>query len=199
MKEIALIGAGGHAKVIIEIIEASNDKVVFVNDTNEALSDVHGYAVHADLPAAHQSVVIAIGGNGVRKKIAASLPNAFATVVHPRANLSTRCTIGEGTVVMAGATINSDASIGRHCIVNTNASVDHDCRIGDYVHVAPNVAIAGGVSIGEGTLVGIGSSILPGVTIGAWSVIGAGAVVIDDVPDHAVVTGIPADIIKSTQ
>lgn len=199
MKEIALIGAGGHAKVIIEIIESAGDKVVFINDTDERTTSVLGYPVSVDNPAPDTPVVISIGSNRVRKRIADGLANPVATATHLRANLSSRCSIGEGTVVMAGATINSDTVVGRHCIVNTNASIDHDCRIGDYVHIAPNVAIAGGVAIGEGSMIGIGTSVIPGITIGAWVTIGAGSVIIADVPDHAVVVGVPGDIIKYNQ
>jgi sugar O-acyltransferase (sialic acid O-acetyltransferase NeuD family) len=199
MKEIALIGGGGHAKVIIEIIEEAGGRVVFINDTDKTVTDVIGYAVSDAMPPADNAVIISVGSNRIRKRIASEIKNEMATAIHPKANLSSRCKIGEGTVVMAGATINSDALIGKHCIINTNASVDHDCHIGDFVHIAPGVSIAGTVSIGEGTLVGIGSCIIPGINIGKWVTIGAGSVIINDVPDHAVVVGVPGDVIKYNQ
>jgi sugar O-acyltransferase (sialic acid O-acetyltransferase NeuD family) len=199
MKEIALIGGGGHAKVIIEIIEESGDRVITVNDTDISITEINGYKVSDEMPGAETATLISIGSNRIRKRIALEIKNHFATAVHPKANLSSRCRIGEGTVVMAGATINSDATIGNHCIINTNASVDHDCVIGDFVHLAPGVSIAGTVSVGEGTLVGIGSSVIPGIQIGKWVTIGAGTVIIKDVPDYAVVVGVPGDIIKYNQ
>lgn len=196
MNRIAMIGAGGHAKVIIEIVEACNDQVVFVNDTDANISDILNYRVSHEMPEPGVPVIVSIGNNKIRKRIAGAIANPCYTAIHPRATVSSRATLGEGTVVMAGAVINSGASVGRHCIINTNASVDHDCVIGDYAHIAPGVALAGNVSVGEGTLVGVGSSIIPGVKIGSWVTIGAGSVVIADVPDHAVVVGVPADVLK---
>ena len=99
---------------------------------------------------------------------------------------------GTGPSPMALAMRRSASPCERYAIVNTNASVDHDCRIGEFVHVAPGVAICGGVRVGAGTLVGVGARVLPNVTIGARAVIGAGAVVVHDVPDGAMVTGVPA-------
>lgn len=197
--KIALIGAGGHAKVIIEIFEEMGEEIIMINDNNAALSNLYEYSVTTDMPAQDISVIISVGSNKIRKRIATGLTNAFATAIHPKANLSKRCTINEGTVVMAGVTINSNAVIGKHCIINTNASVDHDCVIGDFVHIAPGSSIAGGVAIGEGTQIGVGSSIIPGITIGKWVTIGAGTVVLDDVPDYAVVVGVPGNIIKFNQ
>jgi sugar O-acyltransferase (sialic acid O-acetyltransferase NeuD family) len=194
-KTFALIGAGGHAKVIIDIIEEMGGKVEMIND-DAPLTELHGYTVSKELPAKHLQVVIAIGNNKTRKKISEKLDNTFGTAIHPKANLSSRCTIGEGTVVMAGVTINSVAAIGKHCIVNTNAAIDHDCKIADYVHISPGANLAGGVTVGEGTHIGIGSSVIPGITIGKWVTIGAGTAVIENIPDHAVVVGVPGKIIK---
>ena len=97
---------------------------------------------------------------------------------------------------MAGVIINSGSSIGKHCIVNTGAIIEHDCQISDYVHICPNVSIAGSVIINEGTQVGIGATIIQGIEIGKWVMIGAGAVIINDVPDYAVVVGNPGKVIK---
>ena len=94
-----------------------------------------------------------------------------------------------GTVVMAGVSINADTRIGFHCIINTNASID-------YVYISPNAALAGNVLVKEGAHIGIGASIIQGVKIGRWSTIGAGAVIIDDIPDFAVVVGNPGKVIK---
>jgi len=197
-KTFALVGAGGHAKVIIEIIEEMGGEIAMINDT-APIDNLHGYTVTQELPPPELPVIISVGNNKIRKKIASALPNIFGTAIHPKANLSTRCSINEGTVVMAGATINSDAVIGKHCIINTNASIDHDCVIGDFVHISPGVSLAGNVTVGEGTQVGIGSSVIPGVNIGKWVSIGAGAAVIANVPDFAVVVGVPGKIIKYNQ
>ena len=194
-KEFVIIGASGHAKVVIEIIEEAGGFVKEVIDSNPSIKELMSYPV-TQQQQSHLSVVIAIGNNTVRKKIAEVSNSSFGTVAHPKANLSKRCTIAEGTVVMAGVTVNADTSIGKHCIINTNASVDHDCKIADFVHISPNASLAGNVTIGEGSHIGIGSVVIQGITIGKWATIGAGAVIIGDVPDNAVVVGIPGKIIK---
>ena len=195
-KPFYIIGAGGHAKVIIEIIEEMGEKVLAVNDNDPKREILLGYPVSNQLPTPDSVAVIGIGNNRIRKKIALEINVPFKKAIHPKANLSSRCVIGDGTVVMAGATINSETVIGKHCIINTNASVDHDCVLADFVHVSPGSSIAGGVTIGEGSHIGIGSSIIPGIKIGQWVTIGAGAAIVEDVPDHAVVVGVPGKIIK---
>lgn len=195
-KKIAVIGASGHGKVIIEILEEMGNTIAHVNDKDASKKLLLGYPVSTAMPAADIPAVIAVGNNKIRKRIAGDMQHSFETAIHPRATISKRCVIEEGTVVMAGVSINSDTRIGKHCIINTNASVDHDCVLGDFVHVSPGVAIAGGVTIGEGSHIGIGSSVIPCVTIGKWVTIGAGTVIIEDVPDNAVVVGVPGKIIK---
>jgi sugar O-acyltransferase (sialic acid O-acetyltransferase NeuD family) len=190
-----IVGAGGHAKVIIEIIEESGFSVNAIIDDNPKIKMLVGYEVtnqkFFDAP-----VIVAIGDNKVRKKFVQSIDYEFGKAIHPRANVSTRCKIGEGTVVMAGTTINSEVNIGKHCIINTNASVDHDCTIGDFVHISPKVTLAGNVTVDEGSHIGIGSTVIQGTHIGKWVTIGAGAVIIEDVPDYAVVVGVPGNIIR---
>jgi acetyltransferase EpsM len=194
-KDISVIGASGHAKVVIEIIEEQGDHVKEVIDSNPVITNLIGYRVtqKQQLPL---PVIIAIGNNKIRQKISIAHTGDFATAIHPRSIVSKRCSLGEGTVVMAGATINVDAAIGKHCIINTNASVDHDCKIADFVHISPNASLAGNVSVGEGSHIGIGSTVIQGIQIGKWVTIGAGSVVIKDVPDYAVIVGVPGNIIK---
>jgi len=195
---IYLYGAGGHSKVVLEIAEALNKPIAGLIDTNLAIKILLDYPVSADLPEGNDTrIVISIGSNTIRKKVAAELAdNQFETLIHPESNLSKRATIGEGTVIMAGVTINFGASIGKHCIINTNASIDHDCRIEDFVHISPNAALAGEVRVGEGTHIGIGACVIQGIHIGKWCTIGAGAVIISDVPNGVTVVGNPGRIIK---
>lgn len=194
-QQFSIIGAGGHAKVVVEVIECMGGEIVKVFDSNPKSTSLYGYPITNDFSFSTK-VIVAIGDNKIRKKMAEDVGGGFGSAIHPHANISMRCIIGEGSVIMAGATVNSNVSIGRHCIVNTNSSVDHDCRLGDFVHISPRVTLGGNVSIDEGSHIGIGSTIIQGTHIGKWVTIGAGAVIIDDVPDYAVVVGVPGNIIK---
>lgn len=197
---IFICGASGHAKVILEMLEVSGVRCDGLFDDNPDIKELLGYPVLGKYDPAlvgdNSKMILAIGNNVVRKKLATAISCQWLNVIHPSANISTRCTIDPGTVVMAGVSINSCVSVGRHAIINTNASIDHDCNLGDFVHISPNVALAGNVIVGEGTHIGIGASVKQGVKIGKWSVIGAGAVVIRDVPDNVVMVGNPGRILK---
>ncbi len=195
-----IIGAGGHAKVIIDNLIEAKEPIEGVWDENPDVSSIMGQSVCGNLAtykaSGYYPAIIAIGSNQIRKKIAAELPIKFGLAIHPKSAVATSAQLGEGTVVMANASINSLTIIGKHVIVNTNASVDHDCKIGDYVHISPQAGLGGGVMVGEGTQVGLGASVIHGITIGKWAVIGAGTVIIKDVPDYAVVVGNPGRVIK---
>jgi len=195
---VYLIGASGHAKVIIEILEQQEIYIGGLQDANPTIKSLLNYDVHQELPTFFDpnddEVIISIGNNSIRKKIATSLPYKFISAIHPRTNISKRTQIGAGSVIIAGVSVNSDVKIGKHAIINTNASIDHDCILDDYVHISPNVALGGDVQVGEGTHIGIGACIIQGVRIGKWCTIGAGAVIIRDVPDGATVVGNPGRI-----
>lgn len=200
VRRIFLYGAGGHAKVILELLEANGEKCGGIYDEHTTLQHLFNYPVSGslndDYKEANAAMIIAVGNNLIRKKLAGRLAAEWATVSHPSANISSRCIIGGGTVVMAGASINSEARTGNHVIINTNSSVDHDCVLADYVHISPNAALAGNVQVGEGTHIGIGATVIQGIKIGKWATIGAGAVIIRNVPDYAVVVGNPGRILR---
>lgn len=197
---VYLIGASGHAEVIIEILEKLKVSIGGLQDSNPDLTSLLGYTIHEKFPNSfnpnEDRVIIAIGNNKIRKRIVLSQNYKFAKAIYPLANISIRTIIGEGTVVMAGVSINSSCKIGNHVIINTNSSIDHNCVLEDYVHVSPNAALAGNVHIGEGSHIGIGVCVIQGITIGKWCTIGAGAVIIKDVPDGVTVVGNPGRIIK---
>ena len=191
-----LYGASGHAKVIIDILEANGQKIDFIVDDNPALTELLGYEVRRNT-GEYDEAIISIGSCEIRKKVVEGLNvGKYATSVHPSAVVSPRATIEEGSVVMQGAIIQSCARIGKHCIVNTGASVDHDCEIGDFVHVAPHATVLGGVKVGEGSWIGAGAVVKQYITVGKNCMIGAGAVVLKDVPDGATVVGVPGKEIK---
>lgn len=188
-----LYGAGGHAKVIIDILRSQNIAVAGLVDDNPAIDRLQGLPILREVPT-DASVIVSIGLNHVRKRVVEKLRCTFGTAIHAHAVVSDTARLGEGSVVMAGAIINADARIGKHCIVNTGASVDHECTIADFVHLSPRATLCGNVSVGEGTWVGAGATVIPGVKIGRWCLIGAGAVVVRDLPDHSVAYGNPCRI-----
>lgn len=200
---LTLIGASGHAKVIVEIAELLSIPIGGLLDKDSSISSLLDYPV---LPFLEERLndtnnyIISIGSNKTRKEIALSQPHlTYATLLHPQTNISRRAKIGTGTVGMAGATVNCESVIGQHVILNTNCSIDHECDIADFVHISPNASLAGNVTVGEGTHVGIGACIIQGITIGKWCTIGAGSVIIADVPDGATVVGSPGKIIKYSE
>ena len=191
MDKVYLYGAGGHGKVIKEIIEACGGKVGAFVDDNPSRNEWAGLPVDHDVEG-KENMIVSIGSNKVRRMIAGKLDCRFAVAIHPSAIVSPSATIGEGTVVMPGAIVNADAVIGRHCIVNTGASVGHDCHIGDFCHVAPHATLCGTVHLGEGVWIGAGAVVIQNLTIGEWSVVGAGSAVIDNVSEQEKVVGVPA-------
>jgi sugar O-acyltransferase (sialic acid O-acetyltransferase NeuD family) len=187
--DLHIIGASGHAKAVIDLLE---EKSLIANlyDDNPEFREIMGIKVlcpSSKIQEAKGLVQIAIGDNRIRKKIVGQLAEKteYALIVHKSAIVSTSASIGEGTVVMEGVIIKVDTEIGNHVIVNTGASIDHDCKINDFVHIGPGSTLCGNVKVGEGTLIGAGTVVVPGVSIGSWVVIGAGSIVHKDVPDGA--------------
>lgn len=206
---VFVYGGGGHAKVIIDILERMKRiRLAFVVDDmrGRAAARLCGYRIigGSDALLARRSRVksgiVAIGDNGARARVAAwLLEHGFraARAIHPAAAIASDVEIGDGTAIMAGAVINSGTRIGSHVIVNTGATVDHDCTIGDFAHIAPGCHLCGGVKVGAGTLLGVGTSVIPGVAIGTNAVIGAGSTVLQDVPDGARMAGSPCRPVES--
>ena len=194
MNKVYLYGAGGHAKVILDILKSSNIIVSGVFDDNPAIESLMG------IPVSHEKtgfpLIVSVGNNRIRKDIVEKFDNAaFSAFVCDKSAIISDCaSIEKGTVVMQGAIIQSSAKIGNHCIINTGVSIDHDCTIQDYVHIAPGCTLCGDVKVGEGSLIGAGSVVIPGIRIGKWSVIGAGSVVTRDIPDNAIAYGSPCKI-----
>jgi sugar O-acyltransferase (sialic acid O-acetyltransferase NeuD family) len=195
-----IYGASGHAKVIIDILNSMNCQAIdFVIDDDPSIINIKGLNVCNSFTEEMigMELMVAIGNNGIRKKIVEKVSNPFIkAIVHPSAIIFEDIKIGNGSVVMPNATINSSSIIGDHCIINTGAIIEHDANFSDFVHISPGATITGNVNIGEGTQIGAGATVIPGVSIGKWVTVGAGAVIINDIPDYAVVVGSPGKIIK---
>jgi sugar O-acyltransferase (sialic acid O-acetyltransferase NeuD family) len=189
-----LFGASGHAKVVIDILENNNIPIDALFDDNDAIKTLLGYPVFSSKEV-KSPLIISIGNNLIRQKLAQSLDVTFAVAIHSSAIISNNVKIQEGTVVMQGAIIQSCSEIGKHCIINTGASIDHDCVIENYVHISPHATLCGNVKVGEGAWIGAGAIIIPGVEIGKWSVIGAGSVVTRSIPDNSVAYGMPCKVV----
>ena len=200
---VVLIGAGGHAKVVLEAVRAAGRfEAVGLVDPHPPAPHVLGLAVLGDddvLAALRrqgvEAAVVALGDNGLREKVAVRLQAlgfALPAIVHPAALVSPSARIGAGTVVMARAVIGTETRIAELAIINTGAVIDHDNEIGMAAHVAPGAVLAGTVRVGARALVGVGSAVRPGISIGADAIVGAGAAVVADVAVGSVVGGVPA-------
>jgi sugar O-acyltransferase (sialic acid O-acetyltransferase NeuD family) len=210
MIKVVIIGAGGHAMVVADILlnmKKMGDQLDIVgfldDDCTKHGQFILGFPVLGTVNGIqnfeHDTCVVAIGNNRTRFEMVQSLKNkgeSFFSAIHPCACIGNQVELGQGVMVCAGAVINSGSSIGNHVILNTGCTVDHHNQIGDFVHVAPGVHSGGDVSVGEGTLLGIGSTILPGNYVGVWSVIGGGSVVTKPVDANTIACGYPARAIK---
>jgi UDP-perosamine 4-acetyltransferase len=200
---VVVIGAGGHAKVVVEVIRAQGCyDVVGCTDRAPERGDVVGAPVLGSddvLPDLYARGVrqcfIALGDNALRRKVAGrvtALGFDLCNAISPNAVVSPTARLGRGVAVMAGAVINAAAVVQDLAIINTRAVVDHDCQIGEAAHVAPQAALAGCVRIGSLAFVGAGATILPGLSVGERTIVGAGATVTSDLGANVVAVGIPA-------
>lgn len=198
-EQVIVIGGGGHAKVVIDCIQASGDEVVGILDDALAVGstvlDIPVLGKTADCQMySDKKFLIAVGSNAVRRRLSEKMKVKWYTAVHPRAVVSQYAQIGAGCVVMPNAVINAGTVVGAHCIINTGAIVEHDNRIADYVHISPAAALAGKVSVGAETHIGIGASVRNNIQICGSCVIGAGAVVVKNITECGVYVGVPAQI-----
>lgn len=208
---IAVFGASGHARVIIDMLRQTDQHHVagLVDSGHQRGARVHGVEVlgtDEDVPHLAErygldGYLVAVGDNWRRKRIVQEVGDRApelspVKVVDRSAAIGRNVEIGGGSVVMAGAVINAGTRIGDHCIVNTSSSVDHECVLGDFASVAPGATLGGNVRMGGCSAVCLGANVVHEVEIGRHSVIGAGAVVVEDVPQNVVAYGVPARIVR---
>jgi sugar O-acyltransferase (sialic acid O-acetyltransferase NeuD family) len=211
MKKIVLVGAGGHCKVIIDIIRSMNEyEMIGITDEHTKIDKILDIPIIGDdrkLREIYESGVenafICVGvlnnmnlRNILYDKLKA-IGFKFPVLKHKSSIVSDYASIGEGTCIMPGAIINAGSIIGINSIINTGSVIEHDCRIGNNTHISPKVSIAGSVIIGDCTHIGIGSTIIQEIRVGNNVTIGAGAVVISDIIDNALAVGVPANVIKT--
>lgn len=211
MKKIIIIGAGGHSKVVADIIlnQEKYEIVGLIDNTVGVKNGFFNLKVLGSQSELHHLIqknqiyggVVAIGDNYIRstivKKIKQEVSNfKFINCIHPKSTIASDVTMGEGNVIMAGATINSSTELGSHCIINTNSSIDHDNKISDFSSIAPNSACGGNVTIGEFSAIGIGASVKHNIAIGFNCIIGANSFVDINTKSNAIYYGISAKYIR---
>lgn len=203
--DTVIIGAGGHGRVVLDIIRAAGQhRVVGFLDADPGLvgTEIHGVPVLGPVnllmrlrQQGVRGAIVAIGDGRSRVAYANEIRSAGLetfTAIHPSAVVSPRATIGTNVVVCAGAVVCTDATIADSVIVNTSAVVDHECTIGEGAFVAPGALLAGRVTVGPLAFVGLGAKVIQCRAIGAGATVGAGAVVVRDVPENTTVIGVPA-------
>lgn len=198
---VIIIGTGGHAKVITDILLASNTKIMGFLDDYYSDSEFLGHSVLGKISNIQKykdeaEFIIAIGDNATRKRISSAYSAKWYTAIHPSAVISDSAIINEGTVVMPNVVINSSAVIGNHCIINTSSVIEHDCVVNDYVHISPNATLCGTVSVGENTHIAAGVTVINNISICSNCIIGAGATVVRNINDSGLYVGNPCKKIK---
>jgi UDP-perosamine 4-acetyltransferase len=211
MIELALIGAGGHAKVVYEAA-LSTERFSRIFALDERFSSLEGqrrFAVIgsddslAEFVGDDISWIVALGDNSLRQAAFDRLQclslRIAPAIVSSRAFCFPGAKLGDGTVVFAGAIVGPDAVIGSNTIINTAAVIEHDAQIGSHCHVAPGAVLCGGVVVGDSAFIGAGAVVLPNVAVGRGVTVGAGAVVTRDLCAGSVVQGVPARNISDTE
>ena len=205
MREIVVVGGGGHAKVVISVLKQIGYHIEGYTDVADRGS-ILGVpylgrdVILQDVIKTHRlaSAVIGIGKVDASKlrldlqdKLG-TLGFRFPVICSPHALVSEEVSLGAGTVVLDRVVINSGTEIGKACILNTGSIVEHDCRLGENVHIAPGVTISGGVTIGDNCMIGVGANIIQSIQICQGCLIGAGATVITDITIPGTYIGNPA-------
>lgn len=216
---VIIHGAGGHARVLLEVLRLCQARVLGLADDDPAKvgTDFPATAGYPPLPiqgadewqAAHApgSVLLVNAVGSIRQPAARmavydrwrTFGYGFATLVHPSVVLAEQVTLATGVQIMAGAVIQPGVYVAENVLINTRSSIDHDCTIGSHTHLAPGVTLSGNVHIGTACLLGTGANVIQGVRIGDGALVAAGATVIRDVPPGQTVAGVPAKAFAATR
>lgn len=212
MPKVVIIGAGGHAREVLDILltcRANGHEIEplgFIDENPDNHGRVlDGFPVLGDfrwfegVDRNEVEVICAVGTPQVCRKLvrkAQDLGLRFANAISPQAYISPHARIGQGVMIFPNVIVNTGAIIGDHVILNVAVTVSHDTVVGDFCNINPGVHLAGNVTVGEGCYIGMGANVIQGITIGPWSIIGAGAAVVGDIPPHVTAVGVPARVIK---
>jgi len=198
MKKIGILGSGGHAKVVIDIINEINNYIIIgIFDDNKTgyiydipiIGKINEILIYKDQI---DCFIIAIGNDMIRKKIYENNIDLYwETLIHPKSIVSKKASIECGSIVCAGAIIQTEVKIGKHCIINTGSSIDHESIINDFTSICPKATICGQVKIGSCTFIGASVTIIQCLNIGNNCIVGAGSVIIRDINDFSKVVGNP--------
>ncbi|MFB2517418.1 acetyltransferase [Lysinibacillus sp. OTC-L20] len=202
-KPVIMIGNGGHASVLAEILLTKGEEILGFTAPQEEKNLFSIPYLGADesiLNYSPKDIDLVLGLGMVRPSpIRQHLFNHFSsrdfqikTVIHPSAIIAPSVQLGQGVQIMAGVIIQTNTIIADNSIINTGTLIDHDCQIGAHVHIAPGVNISGQVHIQNGTHIGTGATIIQGMNIGTNCLIGAGAVVVKHIADNRKAVGVPA-------
>lgn len=202
-KPIIIIGNGGHASVLTEILLAKGEEIIGftalnLEDNDFGLSYLGRDENILNYQPSEIELVLGLGmiqPSPIREKIFNDFRSRnyrFKSIIHPSAIISPSVNLGQGIQIMAGAIIQTNTKIADNTIINTGAIIDHDCQIGSQVHIAPGTKLSGNVHIQKGTHIGVGVTIIQGIRIGENCLIGAGAVVINDIKSNVKAFGVPA-------
>ncbi|MEQ1531343.1 MAG: acetyltransferase [Methylococcales bacterium] len=200
-KPLIIIGGGGHAKVLLDVIKRCNFQVLGLVDPNYVSASEHlGLSVLGDDQAiqnySYNDIVLVNGLGSLPKDLGLRhrlfthfqvLGYTFKTLIDPTAFLAADHQLGNGVQVLAGVIIQAGTIIAENSIINSGAIVEHDCRIGKHVHIAPGAVLSGAVEVGDYVHIGTGAVVIQGLRIGTGSIIGAGSVVTKDVADGQIV------------
>ncbi len=212
MKDVVIIGAGGHAREILDVIDAVNTEAPIVNMIGYIVDPQYGRTgtVVNDRPILggfdwlenhlNTSVICGVGAPNLRKYLVERVQvigNKFFTIIHPSAKLTKWIQLGEGVVITAGSILTNNIYIGNHVHINIDCTVSHDTIINEFTTLSPGVHICGSVHIQNGCFIGAGVTVIDKISVGAWSIIGAGASIVSDVPANSTVVGVPGKVIKT--
>lgn len=197
-----IIGAGGHARVLIELFRAMGDFDLVGVVAHTAPKDPLGLPLLGDESRLKRlraegvdHAFVAVGDNDARARLGDWLERlgyALPEAIHPSAFVAPSARVAPGAVVMARAILGTDAVLAPLAILNTGAIADHDVVLGAASHAGPGSVMAGHASLGARALLGAGAAVRPGIAIGEGAVVGAGSAVVENVPDAATVGGVPA-------